>query len=1407
MAFRRRGSGGSGGGGGGSGNASVGALLRQSGSEKLGIHISHGRGDLSWHMQAESRSAEEAEVRAHIDIPGGAGNNLRWTFPGAQRWSYPPETVNDFIFSERTGDGRAVASLLLAREGSPSHNGRLLVKFPTAINAAVGSVVSIKRPALDNGTNSYVDVLAPDGRRLFRLSSNLKLQGNKYWLRFRGVANPNRLGFGRTNTGGNQDGFRITYSTDGTAGSVTVQSLVNSFGSLLSPTGVSLSASVLDGNGDYVIDFDDLAGTVATSPDGGYNWRLKHGRTGIGHPRLNVDIGGVKLIVARSIATTTEPTFVFEHASATADGTVATAGDANTFLATANGSIGAYALRDAINGVNGYECSFADDNTKYSPQTVDATFTRIAETLGGGAADNSTSDSITWSNNTLRIYVNETYTVQSAIAAIHALSAFDNDSAAVDNNALLTDTFFRASEAANTTRTANFQGGFQVPGVSYFPPGTFSTQARIRISYEPGVTTLAQMKAAIIAQSVHAGFGPAAGRDIIAADFTETGSQAAAIPAGNPVADIPTGGRNLVPEGINELIARPEDETDGPNILVKYDVDDDLNTIIEHFEENNNGGFTLTLLWGTDGTANPESPTPSFSRDFYSRPPTTRATGPSDGLTQNEVDARVRSLAKGYALKGGPQVPDSDIPDDIARDSELPEGFSVSDFSDATPSASENDQMPFFTATGTPSKATSAVWRAKFKGWVGDWGDTPGFFVFRPGDLTIHNGQVYVVTAENTKNLNAGPDTNGAFQLIHAWAGSWATGWYKAGSMVRYQGGVYVNVSNVVNTDGDPASSSKWTRMDSDIHALTGAPTFSNGELTFTDRSGASHTLTIPTGGTQVSANPAGSDGDILNRLNIGGTNWILGGGNEIPVGAGVILGRVTSTDGKYPADLADHTNPIRVPLPTFGDLTDGESPGGDAAAWKAASRDWPVIPLTTLASSGGFLSNLDATENTIDIAEGLYILGTRAQNIWVDDLASGTNFGSRTFTVGVAWAGNTARIIAEVKIEYWDGSEWQELTKTLAPYTRRAPYARQVASNGATASSMFPGSDDANDGTGSPDYDGRLSPVTATMFSVLNVPPGGHTLRFRLERGDSMHLSFIAGGNGGVSAVYDDEGFLMKGTAGIGSLDGGTVPWGYFADIPAISLYPLGRPTQTQPVVTHPYITTFEDISGDLDPAAGSIAAQVIGYSYRIAQAAHAGAARIIGFKGDTKPAGTTVTLATLTDLDHGAGSVTIPAMTTLAAGEKYRIRLQVFDAGVMPAADTIPASYQDIVITAHAAASANYHWGRIGVDASDADAAATAARIVFADDDFDTGDELADSYSATPPNAGTDLYQFYLAVKDGSIEPTGFNSGGLNADAAFQAPVTRTISGTDFKFWILTADLARQSADGAVNYEPRTS
>ncbi|WP_420431396.1 hypothetical protein, partial [Candidatus Poriferisocius sp.] len=469
------------------------------------------------------------------------------------------------------------------------------------------------------------------------------------------------------------------------------------------------------------------------------------------------------------------------------------------------------------------------------------------------------------------------------------------------------------------------------------------------------------------------------------------------------------------------------------------------------------------------------------------------------------------------------------------------------------------------------------------------------------------------------------------------------------------------------------------------------------------------------------------------------------------------------------------------------------------------ASVDWPVVPLNFVEANGGFLTNLDTTENSIECAEGMYIIGARVQNMWTK-ASLDTRLSPSSTAVSTVKPDYNTRISVELLVEMKSGADWVEVGRSNSPYTRSAPHISAgrtaaynpayVTGNALTPQVPNPGS---LDGSSDPAYDGTLSPVAETLYSVIAIPSGGAEIRFRLERGNVFAGQQV----GGTSYGYG----VLSGRPGFDGNTKGLVPWGFYADVPALSFFPLGRPTQSAPIVIHPHIGSFEIISGNVNPVAGSIAGNTFGYSYTISQGGHVGAARIIGFEGATKPQGSATVLATLTDFNLGAGTVDIPSNITLAADEFYTLRLQVFDAGITPTADTQPVGYHDIRITAHAAATANYHWGRIIVDSGDADAAATAARVVFADDDITTGNAIAASYTAAPPSMGTDLYQFYLAVKDGSPEPVGWNSAGLAADSAFQAAVTRTISSVDWKFFITTADLARASADGSITYSPRTS
>ena len=380
-------------------------------------------------------------------------------------------------------------------------------------------------------------------------------------------------------------------------------------------------------------------------------------------------------------------------------------------------------------------------------------------------------------------------------------------------------------------------------------------------------------------------------------------------------------------------------------------------------------------------------------------------------------------------------------------------------------------------------------------------------------------------------------------------------------------------------------------------------------------------------------------------------------------------------------------------------------------------------------------------------------------------------------------------RISIECVIERWNGSDWVELGVTNSPYGRQVPWGGLAynTSNSGSANTDGGYAPKAHEGPGgvdnttdnNPAYNGDISPVDAALYSVIAVPPGGAEIRFRMRRGHTLAPSLI-------SEYDEDSDRFTRFNSGrtIGST--GLVAWGYYCDVPGISIFPLGRPTQTQPIVPRPHISLFRSTSGNLTPVAGDIGGTTYGYEYAIAQSAHAGAARIIGFKGSTKPSGSANVLATLTDLAHGSGTVDIPtAGATLAAGEEYRQRLQVFAEGVTPGVDTNPDSYQDIVIRAHAAASASVHWGYVQYDSNDADAAATAARVDFAND-ISTATALPSTVTITVP-ADTNEYQLYLAVKSDEAQPAGFTSAGVNASGSFYAAQTRTVTSIEYKIYIL--------------------
>ena len=1098
-----------------------------------------------------------------------------------------------------------------------------------------------------------------------------------------------------------------------------------------------------------------------------------------------------------------------------------------------------------------------------------------------------------------------------------------------------------------------------------------------------------------------------------------------------------TGGSNFIPEGDIEALVRPDDESNGPNIEVRYHADHDtLQEILDALLDQ--GAVDVVDIYGTDLSAVPEDP--PFVRDMWPESGDTNVTvtgaaagltfqdegsnlgrgttvnftgsgvtvtgsgltkkvnvrGVDEGETQRQVSEEVARDVKDFARTGGPVVPEDEIAGEITRDTEVASAFGTLLSEQALNTASLDDKVPFRNASNVWGETTTAQLRAIFKPNLAEWSNINGLYIFRVGDIVPHNGGTYYCLTEHTKNSQTGPDGDDRWLSLRLFWGAWTARFYPTGSQALLSGDLWLATEDVSDSER-PGASSKWLRVTNQAgivdagawsssatypahrvlrhnspanawyvtHTATpvgkepgvasdwatyyyrlswidGAPDSVTGfdvtGATFraNKRDGSHEQHTLPSGGTEVVANPAGSDGDILRRIDIGGLNFVIE--TETTVGRGQLIGRRTSTRNKFPADLPDHTDPIRVRAPRR--YTD---------TWEssAASIDWPIVPITVIAEDGGFLSGLDATENSFVMAEGMYIIGSLAENIWINDIESGATFLTSTnprrvspnaqrlsveflveryapnahnamcrifpqpttdtrsywyvfleggadgpagnewkfkvqydssvsannyavevdvaskeiqlnvngtiattrfpdiiadlngelnesdgsasgITISCIDSGRTSHNTNVVQAITWSssdtatefpfagGSDWALLSESNGTYTRSAPYARQTTANTGTISTGNPGSDDANDGTGAADYDGTKSPVEAVLYSVVAVPPGGATVRFRMERGRTMALTdgtvgsalsaptlALATGGNNVNTDYDALGWPFAISGGAGQ---GTTPWGYFCDVPAIQIYPLGRPTQTVPITPTPHITSFDSLSGDLGPAAGSIANAVYGYSYTIAQGSHVGAARIIGFKGATKPSGTATVLATLTDTDRGAGSVNIPADVTLAAGEQYRIRLQIFAEGVTVGPDTAVLGYHDIVIRAHAPATAAYHWGRVA-RVENQDAATYAAAIVFADSDLETGATLdtAGGYDATPDTTGN--WIFYLAAAADETQPSGWTSGGFPANAVFQAAEDQDIGGVSYKVYVMNDAFYRTADDGTVTYVPTVS
>ena len=223
--------------------------------------------------------------------------------------------------------------------------------------------------------------------------------------------------------------------------------------------------------------------------------------------------------------------------------------------------------------------------------------------------------------------------------------------------------------------------------------------------------------------------------------------------------------------------------------------------------------------------------------------------------------------------------------------------------------------------------------------------------------------------------------------------------------------------------------------------------------------------------------------------------------------------------------------------------------------------------------------------------------------------------------------------------------------------------------------------------------------------------------------------------------------------------------------------------------------------VTGNARPTAGSIAGDAYGYDLAISQTAEVGAARIVGFAG--APVANPPSVAVLATIPSGSyhsatGSVAIPAGVSLAAGEQYTIRLEVYptDASVTDA----PTIYHDFVVTAQAQA-ALVHFGLVEYSADDTTVAQRAARIVFADDDLSTSGSAAGDWAISGiPDDGTE-YLPYWAVPASLPQPTAWTQSSFPVTNFVEPAVQRTIGGVTYNVYLYTADSrADDSGNGSV-------
>jgi len=1025
--------------------------------------------------------------------------------------------------------------------------------------------------------------------------------------------------------------------------------------------------------------------------------------------------------------------------------------------------------------------------------------------------------------------------------------------------------------------TSNESGGIYEITIEY-----------VGATYAEGLrTTLAEFKAAWESFESRA--------DHIA--FTETGTQSERVTA------VPTGfdgGSNYIPPSPIELLYRGED--DGRNIEIRYHTDeDDFQDIIDIWEALSHEDITIYTLPGTNLFIAPEEPPAT-------RPMLVQSTGgggttptPSEGgLSQSQVDARIRALVLDAARTGNTEAfGDDKIPDDIARDSELPDVIDDLDLS-----LSGSTLTLTAGQTGSAADIVGTVDLSDLEEWVGRWEDLTLGDQVNQGEICTHDGVFFIARVDHQRGQNgpAADATNWA--LLNNWGGTYdGTRHYHAGTFVDYANAVWVSPVAVTPADPNPDASAnvKWRRLGGNVEAFTGV-TRDGGSLRFTRDSGQ-NPVTIAEH--QVEA------GELVHRV-VGAANYdfttlnqyTTENTNETPISRGdiadgdllgITIGGVTNAPNTvviFPAsviadsaavgDTAAAANQVHIESTTFTDIAIGLAWDSDGHLLAAGGPTQDPTPLT-LYRFAKAAEEEDAPPLPVSRAESIGITAdlTVGQRAWANisglDAAPEVKFGeggpiilTRDSTteltvkrgVYTVWFiggtnSNAERASPVFRIRSTDTTP-VELARTDVRYLRSAqssssqPFrlAANLILENDTQITMQAGSDPDSNASPAP-ATGATYGLESDGFEIIFVPTGGSETIFYPQSiglatfdltGAAQNVALVdANGNaiiapdtGYLLATYDVPPLGLRGSTQLVRADrlrearaASDLTSGLYTDPDTHQIYyevaahAGGATSGNTILVEHiktavpvtpseptidPAITEFRSTSGNLSPAPGSIASSVYGYELAISQPGHVSAADIIGFAGagTSGNPSTFATLATVTDYHDETGTVTIPAATELAAaGDIYTMRLRVFKTGQTPATDE-PIAYHDIRITAHAPATAAYHWGRVQYQSGET-AQQTLDRITDFTGDITTGDRLASGYAATPGNTG--FWQFYFLAAADETQPVGWDSGGLHADAAFFPVLDKTIATVAYKAWIMRPTYRRELADGSINYQPRTS